>query len=61
MHDIIIEMDDLPPPYSDLTGILTIDEIIRLADRISGLRIYFKRGQHEDMGRNKLKLSQIFP
>jgi Mor family transcriptional regulator len=49
MHDMIIEIDDLPSPYSDLTCVLTLDEIVKLANKINGLRIYFKRSDYEDM------------
>ena len=42
-----INARDIPAPYDVLVGILTIEEIIRLAENIKGLQIYFRNGEYE--------------
>jgi len=42
-----INANDIPAPYDVLVGVLTIDEIIRLAENVKGLQIYFRNGEYE--------------
>jgi|GEM_PF-608507 len=44
----LITADDIPQPYSALLEVLTVDEIIKLSNAISGIRVYFKRGSLEE-------------
>lgn len=45
---ILITAEDIPQPYSALLEALTVDEIVKLSNVISGIRIYFKRGRLEE-------------
>lgn len=47
MQGVKIEVNDIPQPYDDLTDILTVREILKLADKIKGLQIYFRDTDHE--------------
>jgi len=47
-HNTILTADDIPEPYGVLLEALTVDEIVNLADTISGIMIYFKRGNFEE-------------